>query len=453
MARTWLISLALFILTRAVSAQEWIPGTEFSVDQFYICSFDYEFASVDVVLDGESCPWTATGAQPAARPGCGDTVNVDVVAYNGCPFDGDGDISLPPPYSLSAGLRLDNATIDGFAAAGTSSRNLNLINFTIAGGAQVRLLGSWVDLGHGDATVFIELCPEMEDIRWPLEVGDSWTTNLDIHVTAQYYFNLTMFGQEYESGSASSASLTMINTVVAQEPMFGCPAVHIRAGQTDGPFTMDTWYCLTSGFLSRKVIRNLDIEGFVLDEMIWNVREYNLPQQTPTPVPLTPTPTSGPRTPTATPTPVSSATSVIPTVTPTPVETLAPPTPTPLPPPEFPWIYLDLSATLFRAGDMFLLGMSLTNPNAAASISTRAAVVLDVWGAYYSWPSWQPLSTELGYEEFQLPPATTLTQDLLTFRWPEGAGSGSGILLWGALFQHGGFSTFYNFTVTGFSFE
>jgi len=140
---------------------------------------------------------------------------------------------------------------------------------------------------------------------------------------------------------------------------------------------------------------------------------------------------SGGATPTPTNTPTQSG-SPTPTTTPTPTPASArTPSPTATWDPSEPKVELTLPQFIFRPGDLFYLHATVYQP-APNSSPGQLAVVLDVVGSYWFWPSWrafpaidaQPVNLQPGETEFEIIPE---------FTWPAGVGALSGIAFWGAL--------------------
>jgi len=88
---------------------------------------------------------------------------------------------------------------------------------------------------------------------------------------------------------------------------------------------------------------------------------------------------------------------------------------------------------MFRAGDRFLLTCQAVNMGQMVTVNQY--VILDVYGAYYFWPSWTPSLDNLMRD---LPADYMGEVDiLLDFIWPEGAGAADGILFYSAFTDPG----------------
>jgi hypothetical protein len=172
---------------------------------------------------------------------------------------------------------------------------------------------------------------------------------------------------------------------------------------------------------------------------------------TPTPEPATPTsaltstPTSSPAptststsspTPAATPEPTAPTSS--PTSSPTPVPTVTPEptaptqTPTSTPTPDF-RLNLNLNRSVFRPGELFLLGVTIENLNNQPYCDHPLFVLLEVQGKYYFYPSWTP---EI---DFRFVDVTSWiqTHPILCFNWPDINSSADGIAFHAAILNTG----------------
>ena len=81
----------------------------------------------------------------------------------------------------------------------------------------------------------------------------------------------------------------------------------------------------------------------------------------------------------------------------------------------------------FEPGEQFILDLFLMN--GGPSIVVDVYVILDVYGLFYFWPSWEqvPDSVSTHLHSGQVEEWT-----ILGFAWPEGAGSGEAVI-WGAM--------------------
>jgi photosystem II stability/assembly factor-like uncharacterized protein len=113
-----------------------------------------------------------------------------------------------------------------------------------------------------------------------------------------------------------------------------------------------------------------------------------------------------------------------------------------------PSIAISTNQQRYRAGDRFLLQVTLDNPG--AQLTTDMYVVLDVFGDYFFYPSW---SETVDFETRILPEASSTTIDLLEFLWPSGAGSADGLRFWAAVTLQGTTELAAEVDSTEFGFE
>ena len=96
-----------------------------------------------------------------------------------------------------------------------------------------------------------------------------------------------------------------------------------------------------------------------------------------------------------------------------------------------PWFDLEMSDTALSPGDTFQLNASSGNTTASAMTADQY-ILLDVYGSYFFYPGW---SQSVDYNVISIDPFDEYHQTILTFTWPEGAGSASGLYFYGALFH------------------
>jgi hypothetical protein len=113
-----------------------------------------------------------------------------------------------------------------------------------------------------------------------------------------------------------------------------------------------------------------------------------------------------------------------------------------------PWYDLELADDNLVPGDLFQLDARAGNPSAQV-LTADEYIVLDVFGAYYFYPAWtQSLQSRLVSVE----PGTEMHHTVLSFYWPDNAGSAVGLYFYGALFEPSTFdlidldSIFWSFT-------
>ncbi|MBN1356725.1 hypothetical protein JXA40_10735 [bacterium] len=157
-----------------------------------------------------------------------------------------------------------------------------------------------------------------------------------------------------------------------------------------------------------------------------------VPTGAPTNTPVPPTETS---TPTETPIPPTD-TPVIPTDTPVPpTDTPVPPTDTPVPPTDTPsgcdttGVTIEMPSNFYQPGDECYCNAIVCNAEGTTLDGYPMFVILDVYGLLFFAPSFGDFDYySETYEEDE-----TIIQVLPSFTWPEGAGSASGILWYGAM--------------------
>lgn len=256
--------------------------------------------------------------------------------------------------------------------------------------------------------------------------GENWSDGGAVN-NAQQVVNCTFFDNSADMGSAVGQTASVINCIVRQcdvpfsyvdDVMYcnvegGYPGV----GNFDedpefiwlDPFDFHlsgTSPCIDAG-MEADIYTDLDGEyrpfgsGFDI-----GADEWTGSWPTPTPVPtITPTPT---RTPTVTPT--------------------SPPTATPTMKPGI-GVDLNLSDTVFSAGDHFRLSAVISNAGPVFYYDLPFVVLLDISGEYLWYPTWtgdfsyEPVDVRVGWMEI----------GVLDFTWPETHSSGSGITFYGAL--------------------
>ena len=100
---------------------------------------------------------------------------------------------------------------------------------------------------------------------------------------------------------------------------------------------------------------------------------------------------------------------------------------------------LFLDDHMLEVGDAFHLFFTL---HGAPSIETifDCYVLLDVYGSYWSWPSWRALEVGLDYQTVAVAPDAEVHEDVLHFVWPQGTGQADGLVFWGVSCHSGSFS-------------
>ncbi len=94
---------------------------------------------------------------------------------------------------------------------------------------------------------------------------------------------------------------------------------------------------------------------------------------------------------------------------------------------------------LLQAGDRFQLSLLLHNPE-SESYRADIWILLDVFGSYWCYPSWVPLTEDVDYQAFVYAAAeSSYYEEVLDFTWPDGAGAQSGLRFFGAAFEAGSY--------------
>ena len=90
---------------------------------------------------------------------------------------------------------------------------------------------------------------------------------------------------------------------------------------------------------------------------------------------------------------------------------------------------LVISGAEFTAGDMFELVAVVTNPGPVQYHNQPLAVVLDVLGTFFFYPSW---TINADYEVVEVLLGIN-AYPILSFQWPDGAGSSNNLCFFAAL--------------------
>ncbi|MBN2053603.1 lamin tail domain-containing protein [bacterium] len=106
---------------------------------------------------------------------------------------------------------------------------------------------------------------------------------------------------------------------------------------------------------------------------------------------------------------------------------------------------------MLSAGDRCHVYFYLWPANAA--YSTDVYLLLDVGGAYFSWPQWTPLDQGLGFENFIVYPGNGILEPALDFTWPQGTGAGTGLVFYGAAMVSGTYNLIGDLQSAEFSYE
>lgn len=120
-------------------------------------------------------------------------------------------------------------------------------------------------------------------------------------------------------------------------------------------------------------------------------------------------------------------------VDPTPSPTPEEPTPSATPDTGRHGLDLILNDSMFYDGMTFHLEMILTNTT-ASDIPVDVYIVLDVYGSYWFWPSWDVI---LDSRPDVLEAGESVRETILEFEWPEYKGNFDDIFIWGATLAAG----------------
>lgn len=108
-------------------------------------------------------------------------------------------------------------------------------------------------------------------------------------------------------------------------------------------------------------------------------------------------------------------------------------TPTPTPYAGNSGVDLRLNGTMFYEGMRFLLELDYLN-STPDTIQADTYLVLDVYGAYWFWPSW---TQEADHAPRTMLPRRVITEVIFDFIWPFYGGSFDGIYIWAAVLEAG----------------
>ncbi len=112
-------------------------------------------------------------------------------------------------------------------------------------------------------------------------------------------------------------------------------------------------------------------------------------------------------------------------------------------------IDIGLSKDIIHAGEEFILAATISNPGPETYTDYPLAVLLDAYGFYFWYPSWQqaidyrPITIDVGVQYY----------DLLRFPWPVVAGNAGGILFYGAILNPGLTELVGDFDYVSFGWE
>ena len=240
--------------------------------------------------------------------------------------------------------------------------------------------------------------------------------------------------QAFDCSAAAQVQLTFWEWLGVEESIYDHAGIEISSdnGETwsvlwehnGGTMEPDSWefrqFDITSYCLGKNAVMirwrmgptdsYLNFCGWNIDDVeIWGTSSA-IPSPSPTPVPATETPTP------------------VPTETPT-------HTPVPTTIPYQHGMTLQLSDTLFEAGDWFQLDLFLKNSQ-PEKYDAAVIILLNIGQLYYSWPAWTNINDNLGYKLFEISGLSLTQASILAFQWPENAGQSEfPLYFYGALFE------------------
>lgn len=110
-----------------------------------------------------------------------------------------------------------------------------------------------------------------------------------------------------------------------------------------------------------------------------------------------------------------------------------------------------LDDMLLIAGDRFHLHFTL-GPR-AIDTSLDVYILLDVYGQYWCWPDWSPMTDGIQHETYALDAWEEIARDVLDFAWPNVEGEASGLRFVGAAFTENSFELVGDVQVIEFGYE
>lgn len=292
----------------------------------------------------------------------------------------------------------------------------------------------------------------------PFDCSD--LTETELHLW-RWLYNETNYDRAYIKISNDGSSWTTLWNGFSQDETWQ-EMVFDVSGQADGEPSVYLRFELTSD-------GSITHPGFYLDDVYFcglfqgPLPPTYIPSPTPTWTPtLTPSPsstatptatwtvtlTAPPTTPpTATPydTPIFSSTPTgAPTLTPTPTE--APATPTPIIPNLT--VILHLNDDLFEQNEPFVLVYE--GLRSGPRIAVDRYIILDVFGTYYFWPSWEQ---NLDSDRRVYNHGDHRYETILSFTWPTGAGQAENLAFYCGCLEVGTQTLASNITDVRFSFR
>ena len=94
-------------------------------------------------------------------------------------------------------------------------------------------------------------------------------------------------------------------------------------------------------------------------------------------------------------------------------------------------VYIEMPADEFGPGDTCYVNAIVSNDTEDSYTTVPLFVVLEVYGQFWFWPSW---NMSLDYQEIDLDALTVVTYPIVPeFVWPDDGGSASDIYFYGAM--------------------
>ncbi len=112
---------------------------------------------------------------------------------------------------------------------------------------------------------------------------------------------------------------------------------------------------------------------------------------------------------------------------------------------------LMLDDTLLMEGNRFYLHFNLWSEG--QTMDTDVYILLDVYGQYWSWPSWKFIDDGLDFSSFSVQPDELLHQDVLDIIWPAIGNAASGLYFYGASFEADSFTFIGDIQVIEFGYQ
>lgn len=95
-------------------------------------------------------------------------------------------------------------------------------------------------------------------------------------------------------------------------------------------------------------------------------------------------------------------------------------------------INVNMNQKIYEAGDTCILSLMLRNPGPTDTVDEF--LILDVFGEYWFWPSFEQ---DLDFRTKTIPQGFEEFETVLEFVWPSGAGAADGIIFWAACLDSG----------------